>query len=216
MQVTVVSDTICPWCYVGKRNLDQVMAARPDLGIVLEWRAYMLDPSIPPEGVDRKEYLRAKFGDGERPRAMADALRQAGEASGITLAFDKIALTPNTLDCHRLIRWARSVGVQHNLVEALFAAYFTHGRNIGDRQVLAAIANEAGMDGELVEGLLASDADLQAVMREISVAQELGISGVPALVIENKFMVVGAHAPEQLIQIFERARDALTPTAAMG
>lgn len=213
MRVTVVSDTICPWCYVGKRNLDRAMAMRPDLGITLDWRAYMLDPSLPPEGVDRKEYLRAKFGDGERPRAMADALRQAGEDAGIVLAFDKIALTPNTLNCHRLIRWARSVGVQNEVVEALFAAYFTHGRNLAEADVLASIAASCGMDGELVAGLLASDADTDAVMREVMFAQEIGITGVPAFIIENKFMVMGAHPPEQLIQIFERAQTNLAVSA---
>lgn len=213
MRVTVVSDTICPWCYVGKRNLDRAIAARLDLGITLDWRAYMLDPSLPPEGVDRKAYLRAKFGDGERPRAMADALRQAGEDAGIVLAFDKIALTPNTLNCHRLIRWARSVGVQNEIVEALFAAYFTHGRNLADADVLASVAASCGMDGELVAGLLASDADTDAVMREVMFAQEIGITGVPAFIIENKFMVMGAHPPEQLIQIFERAKATLATAA---
>jgi len=213
MRVTVVSDTICPWCYVGKRNLDRAIAARPDLGITLDWRAYMLDPSLPPEGVDRKEYLRAKFGDGERPRAMADALRQAGEDAGITLAFDKIALTPNTLNCHRLIRWARSLGIQNEVVEALFAAYFTDGKNLADVGVLTSIAASCGMDGELVAGLLASDADTDAVMREVMFAQEIGITGVPAFIIENKFMVMGAHPPEQLIQIFERAQASLAAAA---
>lgn len=213
MRVTVVSDTICPWCYVGKRNLDRAIAARPDLGITLDWRAYMLDPSLPPEGVDRKEYLRAKFGDGERPRAMADALRQAGEDAGITLAFDKISLTPNTLNCHRLIRWARSLGIQNEVVEALFAAYFTDGKNLADVDVLTSIAASCGMDGELVAGLLASDADTDAVMREVMFAQEIGITGVPAFIIENKFMVMGAHPPEQLIQIFERAQVTLATAA---
>lgn len=212
MNVTVVSDTICPWCYIGKRNLDRAIAKRPDLDVVVDWRAFMLDPTIPPGGVERKAYLRAKFGDfagsrGDRPKAMAEALRQAAEDSGIALAFDRITVTPNTRDSHRLIRWARSVGLQDEIVEALFDAYFTQGRDIGDVATLADIAGSTGMDRELVSGLLASDADINAVTREITFAQQIGITGVPTFIIDDTFTVVGAQSAETLIGAFEQARE---------
>ena len=117
MQIDVVSDTVCPWCFIGKRRLDRALAMRPDVEAQVFWRPYRLDPSIPKEGVDRKAYLKAKFGDGPRNSAMGDALRSEGAGEGITFAFDKIAKTPNTLDSHRLIRWAGGQGVQDEVEE---------------------------------------------------------------------------------------------------
>jgi len=163
MQIDVVSDTVCPWCFIGKRRLDRALAMRRDVRAEVFWRPYRLDPTIPKEGVDRKAYLKAKFGDGPRNSAMGDALRSEGVSEGITFAFDKIARTPNTLDSHRLIRWAGGQGVQNDVVERLFSAYFLEGRDIGDAAVLTDVAKDAGMDFNLVSELLARDADLAAV-----------------------------------------------------
>lgn len=208
MQIDVVSDTVCPWCFIGKRRLDRALAMRPEVDAQVFWRPYRLDPSIPKEGVDRKAYLKAKFGDGPRNSAMGDALRSEGAAEGIAFAFDGIAKTPNTLDSHRLIRWAGGQGVQDGVVERLFSAYFLEGRDIGDAGVLADVAREAGMDFELVGELLAKDADLAVVEREAGMANQMGISGVPTFIFDSRFMISGAREPEILARIIDRAMQA--------
>jgi len=208
MQIDVVSDTVCPWCFIGKRRLDRALAMRPDIEAQVFWRPYRLDPTIPKEGVDRKAYLKAKFGDGPRNSAMGDALRSEGASEGLTFAFDKIAKTPNTLDSHRLIRWAGGQGVQDAVVERLFSAYFLEGRDIGDADVLTGVAKEAGMDPDLVSELLARDADLETVEREAGMANQMGISGVPTFIFDSRFMISGAREPEILVKIIDRAMQA--------
>ncbi len=207
MQIDVISDTVCPWCFIGKRRLDQAVAQRPDLGIEVQWRPYQLDPNVPREGVDRREYFRAKFGDGERVKGMSETLQAYGAELGIAFAFDKAEKRPNTIDSHRLIRWASSVGVQDAVVEALFKAYFEQGRDIGDAAVLTEIAADCGMDAELVEELLASDADIDLVMREAGLAGQMGVQGVPAFVLESKYVLVGAQDTEALVRVFDKVRE---------
>jgi len=204
MQIDIISDTVCPWCFIGKRRLDAAVAQRPDLGIEINWRPYLLDPNVPKEGVERRAYFRAKFGDGERVKGMRDTLKAYGDELGIAFAFDKAEMRPNTIDSHRLIRWASGVGVQDAIVEALFKAYFEDGRDIGDSKVLTDIAASCGMDGELVEDLLASDADLDLVNREAGQAGQLGVQGVPAFVFEGKYMIVGAQDTETLVRYFDK------------
>jgi predicted DsbA family dithiol-disulfide isomerase len=208
MQIDIVSDTVCPWCFIGKRRLQRALALRPEVEAQVFWRPYRLDPTIPREGVDRKAYLRAKFGDGPRNSAIGDALRGEGASEGIAFAFDKIAKTPNTLDSHRLIRWAGSAGRQDDVVERLFRAYFLEGRDIGDASVLVEVAAQAGMDSELVGELLAKDADLDQVEREAGLANQMGISGVPTFIFDSRFMISGAREPEILAKIIDRASEA--------
>jgi len=207
MQIDVVSDTICPWCFIGKRRLMRAIHERPEIAFDLRWRAYRLDPAIPAEGIDRREYLAAKFGDNPQRDAIASALRQAGESENIAFAFDRIDLTPNTLDSHRLIRWAGSAGVQTDVVELLFSAYFEQGRDIGDADVLAQVAGDAGMDENLVRQLLGEDADRDLVEREDALAHQMGISGVPTFIFGNKYLVSGAHDPEQLLKVIDRVAE---------
>ncbi len=207
MQIDVVSDTICPWCFIGKRRLMRALYERPDIEFDLRWRAYRLDPTIPAEGIDRREYLRAKFGDNPEREAMATALREAGESENIAFAFDRIDLTPNTTDSHRLIRWAGGAGVQNDVVELLFSAYFEEGRDIGDSEVLAQIAEEAGMDSALVRQLLAETADRDLVERDDALAHKMGISGVPTFIFANKYLVSGAHDPEQLVKLIDKVAE---------
>ncbi|HEX3673369.1 MAG TPA: DsbA family oxidoreductase [Rhizomicrobium sp.] len=204
MQIDVVSDTICPWCFIGKRRLARAMAMRPDIEFDVHWRAYRLDPTAPPEGVDRKEYLRAKFGDGERPKAVSEAIRAAGLSEDIAFAFDRIAKTPNTVDSHRLIRWAGGAGLQDEVVEALFKAYFEDGRDIGDIDVLVEIANETGMDSALVADLLEEGSDREIIAREDELAHKMGITGVPTFIFANKYAVSGAHDPETLLEVIDK------------
>jgi len=206
MQIDIVSDTVCPWCFIGKRRIERAMALRPDVKFDVTWRPYRLDPSIPREGVDRRAYLKAKFGDSPRTSAMGDAIRSEGASEGIAFSFDKIAKSPNTLDSHRLIRWAASAGVQNDVVDRLFQAYFLEGQDIGSSAVLSEVADNAGMDGDLVAKLLAGDADLESVEREAGLANEMGITGVPTFIFDSKFMISGAREAELLVRIIDKAR----------
>jgi len=213
MQIDIVSDTVCPWCFIGKRRIERAMALRPDVSFEVFWRPYRLDPTIPREGVDRRAYLKAKFGDTPRSSAMGDAIRSEGAGEGIEFAFDKIAKSPNTLDSHRLVRWSASAGVQDEVVERLFRAYFIEGKDIGDATVLAAVAADAGMDGELVASLLGSDADLESVEREAGLANEMGITGVPTFIFDSKLMISGAREAELLARVIDKAREAASVSA---
>ncbi|MBS0471704.1 MAG: DsbA family oxidoreductase [Proteobacteria bacterium] len=213
MQIDVVSDTVCPWCFIGKRRLGRALAMRPDVEAQVFWRPYRLDPTIPREGVDRRAYMKAKFGDNPRSAAMGEAIRSEGAGEGIEFAFDKIAKSPNTLDSHRLIRWAGGVGVQDEVVERLFKAYFVDGRDIGSATVLIEIAGESGMDAALVGDLLAKDSDLADVEREAGMANQMGISGVPTFIFDSRFMISGAREPEILARIIDKAVEASAQSA---
>ena len=213
MQIDIVSDTVCPWCFIGKRRIARAMAMRPNVKFEVFWRPYRLDPTVPREGVDRRAYLKAKFGDTPRSSAMGEAIRAEGASEGIAFAFDKIAKTPNTLDSHRLVHWAGGAGVQDAVVEALFRAYFIDGKDVGDASVLTALALEAGMDGALVELLLAGDSDLEPVEREAGMASEMGISGVPTFIFDGKYMISGAREPELLVRVIDKALEAASGSA---
>jgi len=204
MQIDIVSDTVCPWCFIGKRRLEKALALRPDMEFDIRWRAYRLDPTIPPEGVDRKQYMQAKFGNNPNRQAMQDALNQAGDGEGIAFAFDKIARSPNTLDSHRLIRWSATAGVQNEVVERLFEAYFEEGRDIGNADVLIEIAAEAGMDSATVADLLEQGADRELIENEDAMAHRLGITGVPTFIFQNKYLASGAIDPEALLEIIDK------------
>ena len=204
MQIDIVSDTVCPWCFIGKRKLERALEMRPETEFDVRWRAFRLDPTIPREGVDRKAYMRAKFGDSPRSSAMTEALLSAGAAANIAFAFDRIEKRPDTTDSHRLIRWAATTGKQDEVVERLFKAYFEEGHDIGNTEVLAAIADEAGMDAELVADLLANDSDRALVEREDALAHEMGISGVPTFIFANKYLISGAYDPDKLVRVIDK------------
>jgi predicted DsbA family dithiol-disulfide isomerase len=203
MQIDVISDTVCPWCYIGKRRLERALSLRPQIEFDVRWRPFQLDPTTPVEGVDRKVYMERKFGSSEKIKPIHTALLKAGEDEGIAFAFEKIARTPNTLNSHRVIRWAHSLGVQNELVERLFRAYFVDGADIGQIKILAAIADDVGLDGELVEELLNSDADRESVEREDTMARKIGINGVPTFLIGGKVLVNGAQDAEHLVRVID-------------
>lgn len=211
--IDVVSDTVCPWCFIGKKRLGKALASRGQIDFTVRWRAYRLDPTVPRQGLERKAYLKAKFGDDSRVRQMGEAIRDVGAKEDIRFAFDHIERTPNTLDSHRLIHWAASAGVQDQVVEHLFRAYFEEGRDIGSATVLCDIAAMAGMDLELVSRLLASDADVELIEREDALAHQMGISGVPTFIFANRFATSGAHEPEVLLQVIDRLLDETDATA---
>ncbi|MFI0843241.1 DsbA family oxidoreductase [Mesorhizobium sp. IMUNJ 23232] len=198
--VDVVSDVVCPWCYLGQKRLEKAAASLSDIDVMISWRPFQLDPTIPPGGRDRKQYMMAKFGSEERIREIHARIEPLGEAEGIDFAFDAIKVSPNTIDAHRVIRWAASAepGVQNAVVKRLFSLYFEEGRNIGDPAVLTSAARDAGMDAAVVETMLATDADREAVETEVATASRMGITGVPCFLLENRYAVMGAQDTETL------------------
>jgi predicted DsbA family dithiol-disulfide isomerase len=195
LSIDVVSDVVCPWCFLGQMRLDKAIAAAPEVNVSVAWRPFQLDPTIPAEGMDRKAYMLAKFGGEERLREAHARLEELGNAEGIDYDFGAITVSPNTLDAHRVIRWAGAAGsdVQGEVVRRLFKLYFEEGADIGDHSVLAGAAREAGMDAAVVESLLSSDADSHAVTTEVATASRMGITGVPCFLFEGKYAVMGAQ-----------------------
>jgi predicted DsbA family dithiol-disulfide isomerase len=210
--IDVVSDVVCPWCYIGKRKLETALArlreAEPDLPIQVRWHPFQLNPDLPPDGVDRRGYLEAKFGGPERAREIYARVGAAGAKVGIAFAFDAITRQPNTLDAHRLTAWAqtRNEGDVDALVEMLFRAYFIDGRFVGDRDELVRIAQEAGFDPADAREFLASDALKDAVSDADARARSMGISGVPFFIFGGKTAMSGAHEPEALLDAIAQAR----------
>ena len=205
MKIDIVSDTICPWCWVGKRRLENALTSRPDLDVEIVWHPYQLNPATPKEGVDRKDYLREKFGTETYPEQMLSALVEAGEAIGIDFQFTEMNRVPNTIDSHKVLCWAREFGHQDALAEILFRRYFIDSEDIGDIDTLAAAAAEVGMDADLVRGQLSDNTDDESVRAEAQYASQMGISGVPTFIVDNKYAVQGAQTADVFLQIFLRA-----------
>ncbi|HWA92358.1 MAG TPA: DsbA family oxidoreductase [Rhizomicrobium sp.] len=208
MQIDVISDTVCPWCFIGKRRLARALELRPEVEFDVQWRPYRLDPAVPKGGVDRRTYMRNKFGDGPNVQAMGEALRAEGAREGIDFDFDRIERRPDTLDSHRLIRWAAAAGLQDSMVERLFGAYFLEGRDIGDAGVLEYLAADIGMDSIQVAEMLSGDTDLAAVEREAKLASEMGITGVPTFIFASRYVISGAREPELLARVIDKALEA--------
>ncbi len=208
MQIDVISDTVCPWCFIAKRRLARAMALRPGIDFNVKWRPYRLDPNVPRGGMDRQAYMRLKFGDDPKKIvAMYQMIAAEGEKDGIAFDFAAIQRRPDTLDSHRLIRWAEAIGAQDEVVERLFIAYFENGEDIGDIRVLADIADLCGMDGVDVAQMLESDDDIALVEREDKLAHEMGIQGVPAMIFGNKLAVSGAREAEMLVSVIDRVTE---------
>jgi len=207
--IEVVSDVICPWCFIGKRRMEKALAELAgEIDVEVSWLPFQLNPDMPAEGVARAEYRKAKFGSLEKSRQL-DA-RVAGEAAGegLALAFDRMERTPNTFAAHQLIDLAQEEGAGAEVVEALFKAYFLEARDIGDREVLLAIGKAAGMEHELIEERWADKAGAQRVAKEERSMRELGISGVPTFIIADRYGVSGAQPPEVLVQAIREAAEA--------
>ena len=204
MQVAIVSDTICPWCYIGKRRFERAHAGRP-ADLAVEWRPFQLNPDMPAEGVDRQRYMVAKFGSEERVAEIFGMIEQAGEAEGIRFAFDRIVRTPNTVDSHRLIAFAGERGVQDEVVEALFRRYFEQAEDIGDGAVLARAGADGGLDEDEVRRFLAGGEGIEEVRQESEAASRTGISGVPCFIFDRRYAVTGAQEPDIFERVFELA-----------
>ena len=214
IRLDILSDPICPWCYLGKVRLDRALEARRDHPFAVEWHPFQLNPDMPPEGMDRRAYLEAKFGGKEGAVQAYLPLVEHAAASGVALNLDRIARTPNTLDAHRLIHWAGLEGRQGAMVAALFRAYFREGRDIGDAGVLAALAGEAGLDPAVVARLLAGDADRALVAERDAHARARGVSAVPTFILADTYVISGAQTPETWVRIIDELIEKEKTTSA--
>jgi predicted DsbA family dithiol-disulfide isomerase len=209
LAVDVVSDVVCPWCYIGKRKLERALAElksrEPGLDPVVRWHPFELNPDLPAQGVARSAYLEAKFGS-DSAAHIYTRVRAAGESVGIGFEFERILRQPNTRDAHRLIAWAQQGGNADAVVEALFRAYFVEGRALSDRAEIAAIAHDAGLDRDAAAALLASERLCAEVEAEYREAQAAGISAVPFFIFNGRTAVSGAHDPPTLLEAIAAAR----------
>ena len=209
MTIDVISDVVCPWCFIGRRRLGRALAQyavrEPGIRPVVSWHPFQLNPDLPPEGIDRRAYLEAKFEGPQRADEIYARVRAAGLAEGIEFAFDRIRRQPNTRDAHRLIAWVQARGSPEDVVEGLFRAYFLEGRLIGDRDVLAAVAGEAGQDAEAARDYLESDASAETVEAMDRRVRELGVTGVPFFIFDGRVAVSGAQEPQTLVSAMAEA-----------
>jgi predicted DsbA family dithiol-disulfide isomerase len=195
-RLEIISDPVCPWCYLGAANLMRAVAASEAYPFALTWRPYQLDPDLPPEGIDRAAHMAGKFPDAaglERAHARIAAM---GAVSGITYNFNRIVRAPNTIDAHRVIHWAAAEGLQTRTAMALFRRYFELGEDISDPGVLTAAAAEAGLDPVVIGQLLAGDAEREEVRAEAGAAREMGVTGVPTFILGGRYAISGAQPPE--------------------
>ncbi len=204
VRIDVVSDVVCPWCFIGKHRLENALALRPGIAVEVRYRPYFLNDWIPREGISREEYLTTKFGSPERYKGIAQRVGAAAAAEGLVYASDKMKRQPNTLDCHRLIRWAEAIGKSAEMKQKLMDLYFTKGADLTDRDTLVKAAADVGLDANKVREALASDQDVAAVEQEALSAKEAGIEGVPCFIFGGKFAVSGAQAPEYLADAIDR------------
>jgi predicted DsbA family dithiol-disulfide isomerase len=204
VQIEVVSDVVCPWCYIGKRRLERALALTPNTPVQVEYRPYFLNPWIPREGIDRKTYLETKFGSVARYAAIAERVAAAAAAEGLVYASDKISRQPNTLDCHRLIRWAHGAADPARVKQRLMELYFAQGADLSDREVLVQAAKDCGMDGDLVRRRLGSDDDAEAIESEANAAKDAGIEGVPTFIFDSSLAISGAQPPDYLATAITR------------
>jgi predicted DsbA family dithiol-disulfide isomerase len=204
LHIEVVSDVVCPWCYIGKRRLEQAIKLTTDVAVDINWRPYFLNSWIPREGIDRQTYLETKFGSAGRYNVIAERVAAAAAMEGLRYAPEKISRQPNTTDCHRLILWSRGATDPARMKQRLMELYFAEGGDLTDPKVLIQAAVDCDMDGDLVRRLLASDADLDRVEGEASSAKEAGIDGVPCFIFGGSVIVTGAQSPEYLASAIER------------
>ena len=210
IKLDIISDPICPWCYIGKTHLDKALAEVPDHPFTIEWHPFQLNPDMPAEGMDRRAYLEAKFGGKDGAvRAYAPVVENA-ERAGLQIQFDKMRRTPNTLDAHRLIHWAGIEGRQTAAVSALFKAYFEDGRDIGSHEVLADIADAMEMDASAVLRLLASDSDRADIQARDAHSRKMGVNSVPTFIVAGKHAVPGAQPPDLWVKVIQELKEQIS------
>jgi predicted DsbA family dithiol-disulfide isomerase len=205
LRIDVVSDVVCPWCFIGKRRLEKAVALRPDIPVSVHYRPYFLNPWVPREGISREEYLTTKFGSVDRYKANAQRIVVAAREEGLAYNLDAIARQPNTIDCHRLILWSGATGDPARMKQCLMELYFSEGADLSDPEVLIGAARDCGMNPDEVRAWLATDKDVAGVEAEAQSAKDAGIDGVPCFIFGGVFAVSGAQAPEYLADAIKRA-----------
>ena len=203
--IEIVYDLVCPWCFLGARRLMRTLRRRPDLLFELTWRPFLLNPDMPRLGMARPDYVVRKFGGGDRARRLYASIAEIGRAEGVQFRFERIRRTPSSIDAHRLVRYASRFGRADEMVEALFSAHFTDGRDIGDHAVLLSIAQACGLDPVAVRRFLSADAEADAVHADNLRAHRLGINGVPCFVIAGRHAIAGAQEPEVIERLLDVA-----------
>jgi predicted DsbA family dithiol-disulfide isomerase len=216
LHIDVVSDVVCPWCYIGKRRLEAATALVPDIAVDVRWRPFFLNPWIPREGIDRKTYLETKFGSIARDSAIAERVVAAAAMDGLVYAPDKVSRQPNTLDCHRLILWSRSTTDPGRIKQRLMELYFAEGADLSDAETLVQAAIDCGMDSDLVRKLLTSDADVDRVEAEANSAKEAGIDCVPCFIFGGSVIVTGAQSPDYLAAAIAHRRGEFARAGVSG
>lgn len=212
IQLDIFSDPICPWCWIGKSNLDRALESRPEHPFNVEWHPFQLNPDMPREGMDRRAYLEGKFGGKDRAVQVYARVAEAARAAGLEIDFERMERTPNTLDAHRLIHWAGLEGRQHAMVGRLFRAYFREGADIGDAATLTRLAGEAGLDASMVARLLTTDADRDDLAARDAHARSRGVDAVPTFLIDNRYVLQGA----QPVQAWQEVIDDIATQIAAG
>lgn len=215
-RIDVISDAICPWCYIGKRHLERALALLDKQGLhfTVAWHPFQLNPDMPREGVDRAQYRLAKFGSAERSRQLDERITETAATVGLEFHLDRLTRTPNTLDAHRLIRLAGQRGVQDGVVEALFEGYFCDGADIGNAEVLTRLGVEGGLERDEITAMLASDTGLKEVAAADRMARNAGIQGVPSFALQGHVLFSGAVPADEMAQAFRRAWEILKNRAA--
>ncbi|HXD47073.1 MAG TPA: DsbA family oxidoreductase [Pseudolabrys sp.] len=204
VRIDVVSDVVCPWCFIGKRRLEKALALASDVPVEVHWRPYFLNDWIPPEGIAREQYLTTKFGSPERYNGIAQRVRAAAAAEGLDYAMDRISRQPNTRDAHRLIRWADGIGKAAAMKQRLMDLYFTEGADLSNEAVLVQAAADIGLDPEDIRTALDSDKDVAEIDAEVEAAKEAGIQGVPCFILDGKYAISGAQEPEALAEAIQQ------------
>jgi predicted DsbA family dithiol-disulfide isomerase len=208
MIIDVFSDPICPWCFIGKRRMEKALELNGLTGdVTVRWRAFQLNPGMPPDGMDRADYLALKFGGEERATQIYQMIREAGEGVGIPFEFDRIERTPNTIKAHRLIRFAGRSGLDGEVAEMLFQRYFLEGQDIGEDEVLCEVADACGLDRDATRAWLAGDEEDEEVRKEHDFAVSMNIDGVPCFIVESRYAVVGAQEAEAFGPVFDLVRE---------
>ncbi len=208
--IEIVHDLVCPWCFLGVRRLQRTLRRRPDLLFELTWRPFLLNPDMPRGGMSRPDYVIRKFGGEDRARRLYSSISEIGRAEGVSFSFERIRRTPSSVDAHRMVRWAARYGRAEAMVEALFSAHFTDGRDIGETAVLLAIAISCGLDPTAARAFLAGEQELDQVHADNLRAHRLGINGVPCFVVAGRHAIAGAQEPE----VIERLLDVAAVEAA--
>ena len=207
MRLEIISDPICPWCYIGKARLEKALQQVPDHPFEISWKPFQLNPNMPAEGMDRREYLERKFGGQQGAVQVYGQIADAAKAAGLDINFEKMTRTPNTIDAHRLIYWAGIEGVQNELVAVMFNGFFKEGRDISDHKVLKDAGESVGMDGEMIARLLATDAEVAQTRASDANAREMGVTGVPTFLIDGQYVVNGARETEFWVDLINEINE---------